>query len=69
MGMHRSGLPAQNKGRIEECLNWLQFHRLWGELPDPARQELARSLQSLWVEAGTAIYREDESSAGLYLLK
>ncbi|APD47155.1 MULTISPECIES: cyclic nucleotide-binding domain-containing protein [unclassified Synechococcus] len=67
--MGLEGMPAQEESRIQEYSNWLQFHRLWGQLPDLARKELARSLHLLRVEAGTLIYREGQSSLGLYLLK
>jgi len=69
LGMGLEGMPAQEESRIQEYSNWLQFHRLWGSLPDLARKELARSLHLLRVEAGTLIYREGQSSLGLYLLK
>lgn len=69
LGTGLEGLPADDLALIEACCNWLRFHRLWGQLPEPARQDLARSLHLLKVEPGTLIYREGQPSLGLYLLK
>jgi len=67
--MGLEGLPPNDLALIEERCNWLRFHRLWGLLPEPARQDLARSLHLLKVKPGTLIYREGQPSLGLYLLK
>ncbi len=67
--MGLEGLPPKDFALIEACFNWLRFHRLWGQLPEPAQQDLARSLHLLKVEPGTLIYREGQPSLGLYLLK
>ncbi|MEA5452808.1 hypothetical protein VB780_29825 [Leptolyngbya sp. CCNP1308] len=44
LGMGLEGLPNDDLALIEERCNWLRFHRLWGQLPEPAQQDLARSL-------------------------
>jgi hypothetical protein len=56
LGEGLEGLPHLNLDVAEECGNWLKFHRLWGQLPDRALQDIARSLHLFKVEAGTIIY-------------
>ncbi|MBW4468344.1 MAG: cyclic nucleotide-binding domain-containing protein [Pegethrix bostrychoides GSE-TBD4-15B] len=60
---------ASDDKAIEDCLNWLSFHRLWGQLPAAVLQAIAQSLQSFRVEPQTPIYREGQNNIGLYLLK
>jgi len=54
---------------IQECCNWLSFHRVWGELSDAAIHAMARAFQPLTVEPNCEIYRQGLQPAGLYLLK
>ncbi len=54
---------------IQECCNWLSFHRVWGELSDSTIQTMAQAFQPLKVEPGSEIYRQGLKPAGLYLLK
>ncbi|MEH1866312.1 MAG: cyclic nucleotide-binding domain-containing protein [Nostoc sp.] len=69
LGTGLDGLPLADTSASEECCNWLRFHRFWGQLPDIALQDIARSLHPLKVEAGTLIYQTNQSAIGLYLLK
>ncbi len=69
LGAGLDGLPIPDADTAEECCNWLKFHRLWGQLPDLALQDIARSLHLLKVEPGTLIYQMDQPVIGLYLLK
>jgi polyferredoxin/CRP-like cAMP-binding protein len=54
---------------IEDCTNWLSFHRVWGQLSNKAIEAIAQSLQVFQVEANTEIYRQETKPLGLYLLK
>jgi CRP-like cAMP-binding protein len=54
---------------VEDCRNWLSFHRLWGQLPGDVLQAIAKSLCCFRVEPQTVIYQEGHPSIGLYLLK
>ncbi len=54
---------------VEECRNWLSFHRLWGQLPAEVLQAIAQSLQCFRVEPQTPIYQKGQDNIGLYLLK
>lgn len=67
--MGLEGVPPDDLVLVEERRNWLRFHRLWGQLPEPAQLDLARSLHLLKVAPGRLIYREGQPSLGLYLLK
>ncbi len=69
LGMGLEGLPDQDLALFEEWCNWLQFHRLWGQLSESVRQDLARSLHLLKVKPGTVIYREGQPAIGIYLVK
>lgn len=69
LGAGLDGLPIADKAAVEECCNWLKFHRLWGQLPDLALQDIARSLHLLKVEPRTSIYQTNQPAIGLYLLK
>jgi len=54
---------------IAERVNWLSFHRLWGQLTEASLQALARCLHPLRVTPETAIYQQGQTAVGLYLLK
>ncbi len=69
MGAGLEGLPPLDLDVVEECGNWLRFHRLWGQLSDRALQDIARSLHLLKVEADTIIYQANQPAIGLYLMK
>lgn len=59
LGAGLDDLPIPDADAAEECCNWLRFYRLWGQLPDLALQDIARSLHLLKVEPGTFIYQTD----------
>ncbi|MCU0546000.1 MAG: hypothetical protein MUE44_28180 [Oscillatoriaceae cyanobacterium Prado104] len=69
LGTGLDGLPLPDPAAVEECCNWLKFNRLWGQLPDLALQDIARSLHLLEVEPRTFIYQTNQPAIGLYLLK
>ncbi|MBW4590965.1 MAG: sigma 54-interacting transcriptional regulator, partial [Aetokthonos hydrillicola CCALA 1050] len=54
---------------VEDCRNWLSYHRVWGKLPAEALQALTQSFYSLSVEPRKLIYQEGQTPNGLYLLK
>ncbi|MBD2180011.1 sigma 54-interacting transcriptional regulator [Planktothrix sp. FACHB-1355] len=54
---------------IAEYQDWLGTQRIWGSLPESAKEAIARSFHSFPVEAGTHIYLEGQTPIGLYLLK
>jgi transcriptional regulator with AAA-type ATPase domain/NAD-dependent dihydropyrimidine dehydrogenase PreA subunit len=54
---------------VLECVDWLSFHRIWGQLSQEVINAIAKRLQILKVEANTEIYRQDLKPVGLYLLK
>ena len=54
---------------LKSAVTGCDFIACGGLLPEPARQDLARSLHLLKVKPGTLIYREGQPSLGLYLLK
>lgn len=54
---------------VEDCRNWLSFHRLWGQLPAQILTAIAQSLICFRVEPQTLIYQEGQDNIGLYLLK
>ena len=58
-----------NETAIEECINWLSFHRIWGRLSSKAIEAIARCLQVFRVEANTEIYQQETKALGFYLLK
>lgn len=60
---------ATNPAMAEDSLEWLSFHRVWGQLDDLTLAAIAQSLQSMKVAAGTEIYREGQGAIGLYWLK
>ncbi|MGK7902491.1 MAG: sigma 54-interacting transcriptional regulator [Hormoscilla sp.] len=65
-------VPGDNttsEEQILECVDWLSFHRIWGQLSDDAIEAIARSLQLLKIPLETEIYRQEQSAVGLYLLK
>ncbi len=49
-------LVKLNQSAIEECINRLSFHRIWGRLSYKALEAIARCLQVFQVEANTEIY-------------
>ena len=69
LGAGIESLPAPDLDVVVEWCDWLRFHRLWGQLPDYALQDIARSLYLFKVEAGTLIYQTHEPAIGLYLIK
>lgn len=54
---------------VSELQTWLIFHRLWGQLPPDALKAIAQSLYPFRVDAQTAIYREAQTSLGVYVVK
>lgn len=54
---------------IEDCRNWLSFHRVWGQLPVAALQAIAESFHRFRVEPQTQIYQAGQTPTGLYLLQ
>jgi transcriptional regulator with AAA-type ATPase domain len=54
---------------LTDCVDWLSFHRLWGQLSDQALHALANALCKFRVAANTVIYHQDQTVAGLYLIK
>lgn len=69
VGAGLDGLPIADTAAVEECCHWLKFHRFWGQLPDLALQDIARSLHLLKVEPRRSIYQTNQPAIGLYLLK
>lgn len=59
----------QDPQAIDERLNWLSFHRIWGTLTDETLRAIAHVLQPLVVEPETDIYQHGQTAIGLYLLK
>jgi hypothetical protein len=41
---------AADDKAVEDCRNWLSFHRIWGQLPAEVLQAIAQSLQCFRVE-------------------
>ncbi|MFB2917098.1 cyclic nucleotide-binding domain-containing protein [Aerosakkonema funiforme] len=60
---------ASDERVIAEYQDWLGSQRIWGSLPESAKEAIARSFHSFQVEAGTHIYLEGQTPIGLYLLK
>lgn len=60
---------AADDKAVEDCRNWLSFHRLWGQLPAQILTAIAQSLHCFRVEPQTPIYQEGQKNIGLYLLK
>ncbi|MEA5472391.1 sigma 54-interacting transcriptional regulator [Spirulina sp. 06S082] len=58
-----------NESAIEECINWLSFHRIWGQLSSKAIEAIAQCLQVFQVEADREIYEQASKPLGFYLLK
>jgi transcriptional regulator with AAA-type ATPase domain len=69
LGIAASQTTAPGPKDPAEVLNWLSFHRLWGQLDDAALAAIAESLQSFKLAAGSEIYREGQAAIGLYWLK
>lgn len=62
--------PAnQDQQLVQECGDWLSFHRIWGKLKDEILQAIAQCFQLLKVEPATPIYYENQTPVGIYLLK
>lgn len=60
---------VSNHDMASEVLDWLSFHRVWGQLDHAALMACAQALRLLKLTTGTEIYREGQSANGLYLLK
>ncbi|MCW6035395.1 cyclic nucleotide-binding domain-containing protein [Spirulina subsalsa FACHB-351] len=64
-----SELPKPTPEDIQDCINWLSFHRIWGKLGENTIAQIAASLSLLPVEANTNIFAQNTTPEGLYLLK
>ncbi len=60
---------AVDEKTVEDCRNWLSFHRVWGQLPVAVLQAIAESFHPFRVEPQTLIYQEGQTPIGLYLLQ
>jgi transcriptional regulator with AAA-type ATPase domain len=58
-----------DRAEIADRVNWLSFHRRWGQLPETSLQALAAALRPITVAADTDIFRQGQGAIGLYLLK
>jgi transcriptional regulator with AAA-type ATPase domain/NAD-dependent dihydropyrimidine dehydrogenase PreA subunit len=58
-----------DRAEIADRVNWLSFHRRWGQLPETSLQALAAALRPVTVAADTDIFRQGQGAIGLYLLK
>ncbi|WP_413162293.1 cyclic nucleotide-binding domain-containing protein [Capilliphycus salinus ALCB114379] len=58
-----------NGQALEDCIDWLSFHRVWGALSPKAIAAIAHSLQILHTQAQIEIYQEKTILQGLYFLK
>ncbi|MDJ1171871.1 cyclic nucleotide-binding domain-containing protein [Roseofilum sp. BLCC_M154] len=54
---------------ITDGIDWLSFHRVWGQLSDEVIEAIAKSLRLLKVEPNQDIYHEGLEPIGLYLIK
>jgi transcriptional regulator with AAA-type ATPase domain/NAD-dependent dihydropyrimidine dehydrogenase PreA subunit len=54
---------------VTECISWLSFHRIWGQLNQDTLTTLANSLQLIKVDAKTEIFQTGNTPQGLYLIK
>lgn len=61
--------PTFKEDRIQNQLDWLTFHRLWGQLPELLLFDLARMQVLLKVGSGELVYEEGQKPQGLYWLK
>jgi len=54
---------------ITDGIDWLSFHRVWGQLSDNVIEAIAQSLRLLKVEPNQDIYHQGIEPIGLYLIK
>ncbi|MEA5419272.1 cyclic nucleotide-binding domain-containing protein [Spirulina sp. CCNP1310] len=64
-----SELPEPTPEEIQDWINWLSFHRIWGKLGAKPIAQIAASLSLLPVEANRDIFTQNATPQGLYLLK
>lgn len=54
---------------IADCLDWLSFHRIWGQLGHNTLTAIATKLKLAQLEAEIEIYQQGTESLGLYILQ
>lgn len=66
-------MPQENstldRQALEDCIDWLSFHRIWGVLSVEAMAAIAQDLQLLSTQAQVEIYQEKTILQGLYFIK
>jgi polyferredoxin/CRP-like cAMP-binding protein len=55
--------------QIQTRIDWLAFHRLWGQLPETVLKAVAAAQVLLKIDAGTEIYQAGQIPLGVYWLK
>lgn len=54
---------------VADCIQWLSFHRFWGQLASQVLTAIAQSFYCFQVEPQTLIYQEGQTPIGVYLIK
>jgi polyferredoxin/CRP-like cAMP-binding protein len=54
---------------VAEHLDWLSFHRLWGQLSEATLEAIAQRCVTVIADPNQPIYHEHQTPVGLYLLK
>ncbi|NEQ43010.1 MAG: cyclic nucleotide-binding domain-containing protein [Leptolyngbya sp. SIOISBB] len=69
LGHNLSGLTPASAETLAERINWLSFHRIWGQLGAASLQAIAQALQLLTVDPDTHLYQQEQTAIGLYILQ